>query len=103
MRKRGFQFWRSANVSSLDLAGVADRLATREVSAEARLLIQDKLRRVWEIVDSLSQRQRAVFLLRFVEEMEIAEISEATGLKSNTVKSHLHRALAAVRAGMKEA
>lgn len=102
MRKRGLQFWRSANVSSLDIAGVADRLAAREVSAEARLLIRDKLRRVWKIVESLSQRQRAVFLLRFVEEMDISEISEATGLKSNTVKSHLHRALASVRAGMNE-
>ena len=103
LRKRGLQFWRSANVSSLDIAGVADRLAAREVSAEARLLMRDKLGRVWKLVDSLSQRQRAVFLLRFVEEMDISEISQITGLKSNTVKSHLHRALASVRAGMKEA
>jgi RNA polymerase sigma-70 factor, ECF subfamily len=102
MRKRGLQFWRSANVFSLDVAGVADRLAAREVSAETRLLLRDKLRRVWKVVDSLSQRQRAVFLLRFVEEMDISEISEATGLNPNTVKSHLHRALAAVRAGTNE-
>ncbi len=102
LRRRGFQFWRSASVSSIDVAAVGDRLASREISAEARLLLQAKLGQVWKIVDSLSLKQRTVFLLRYVEEMEVAEIAEATGLNSNTVKSHLHRALAAIRAGMNE-
>jgi DNA-directed RNA polymerase specialized sigma24 family protein len=32
-----------------------------------------------------------------VEEMNLDEIAEATGLSAGTVKSHLHRALTAVR------
>jgi DNA-directed RNA polymerase specialized sigma24 family protein len=35
-----------------------------------------------------------------VEEMELSEIATAMGLHVGTVKSHLHRALAAVRKGM---
>ena len=36
--------------------------------------------------------------MRFVEEMEIAEIAAATHMPLNTVKTHLHRALKSVRA-----
>ncbi len=45
----------------------------------------------------LSERQRTVFLLRFVEDMDILEIVAATGLKEGTVKVHVFRALQAVR------
>jgi RNA polymerase sigma-70 factor (ECF subfamily) len=51
-------------------------------------------------VENLPGKQRSVFLLRFVEEMELPEIATAMGLHVGTVKSHLHRALAAVRKAM---
>ena len=46
----------------------------------------------------LSERQRTVFLLRYVEELELSEIAQTTGLSEGTVKAHLSRALARVRA-----
>jgi RNA polymerase sigma-70 factor (ECF subfamily) len=52
---------------------------------------------VWETVNGLSARQRDIFLLRFVEEMELTDIAEVTGLPLSTVKTHLYRALASVR------
>jgi RNA polymerase sigma-70 factor (ECF subfamily) len=48
-------------------------------------------------VAGLSPRQRTVFLLRFLEEMEIPEIATVTGLPLGTVKSHLYRALNVIR------
>jgi RNA polymerase sigma-70 factor (ECF subfamily) len=51
-------------------------------------------------VERLSARQKTVFLLRYVEEMEIQEIARATGLSDGTVKAHLSRALGRVRAEM---
>jgi RNA polymerase sigma-70 factor (ECF subfamily) len=48
-------------------------------------------------VNGLSSRQRSIFLLRFLEEMEIPEIASVTGLPLGTVKSHLYRALAIIR------
>jgi RNA polymerase sigma-70 factor (ECF subfamily) len=45
----------------------------------------------------LSGQQRTVFLLRFVEELELSEIAETTGMNTSTVKSHLYRALRIVR------
>jgi len=53
-------------------------------------------------VEDLSERQRTVFLLRFVEEQELSEIARATGLNEGTVKAHLSRALAKVRAKLEE-
>ena len=46
---------------------------------------------------------RDVFLLRFVEELELPEIAEAMQLNLNTVKSHLYRALNAVKQQVGEA
>jgi RNA polymerase sigma-70 factor (ECF subfamily) len=63
-------------------------------------VVREELLKVWDAVATLPGKQRSVFLLRFVEEMELSEIATAMGLHVGTVKSHLHRALAAVRKGM---
>jgi DNA-directed RNA polymerase specialized sigma24 family protein len=71
--------------------------STRDVDL-AETLTQDcflKAHRHWE---GLRERQRTVFLLRYVDEMEISEIGRAAGLNEGTVKAHLSRALARVRA-----
>jgi RNA polymerase sigma-70 factor, ECF subfamily len=99
-RKRSFQFWRDANLAPVDLPEIANRLVANSASPEGALLAREKLARVWQIVDSLSAKQKSVFLLRFVEEMDIGEIALATGMGSNTIKSHLHRALSTIRQRM---
>jgi RNA polymerase sigma factor (sigma-70 family) len=50
----------------------------------------------------LSGKQRTVFLLRFVEDMDLLEIAAVTGMREGTVKTHLFRALKSVRAALKE-
>jgi RNA polymerase sigma-70 factor (ECF subfamily) len=93
-----FRFWKRVSASAVDVADVAAFIPTHERSAEAQLIAQQQVAGIWETVASLSARQRSVFLLRFLEEMEIPEIATATGLPLGTVKSHLYRALAVVRA-----
>ena len=66
------------------------------------MLRREKLRRVWATVDGLPGKQRTVFLLRFMEEMQVSEIAEATGLNLSTVKSLLYRALRTVRVAMEK-
>ena len=68
-----------------------------DCSAEEHLIAQQQVAEIWQTVNSLSSRQRTIFLLRFMEEMEIPEIAEVTGLPLGTVKSHLYRALAIIR------
>jgi RNA polymerase sigma-70 factor, ECF subfamily len=99
-RSRKFQFWKAANATAVEAGDIADRLRSPGLSPEDFLLIRQELREVWDAVATLPGKQRSVFLLRFVEEMELPEIATAMGLHVGTVKSHLHRALAAVRKAM---
>lgn len=75
-----------------------DPLASPERTAVARA----ELAEVWSTVASLSSQQRAVFVLRFVEDMSLEEIAAATSLRPGTVKSHLFRATDAIRKRMEE-
>jgi RNA polymerase sigma-70 factor, ECF subfamily len=99
-RSRKFQFWKAAGSTAAEVGAVADRLRSPGLSPETSLMVREELRGVWDAVENLPGKQRSVFLLRFVEEMELPEIATAMGLHVGTVKSHLHRALAAVRKAM---
>jgi len=96
-RTNGFRFWRQVRSSAVDLCAMENRLACRRQTVEAEMLTREKLRHIWAAVDELPAKQRTVFMLRFVEEMNLSEIAETTGLHLGTVKSHLYRALRAVR------
>ena len=99
-RNRRMQFWRQTRTNSVDLDEASEWLPSGERSAEQKLLAKEQVKRVWQSVKGLSERQRTVFLLRFVEEQELSEIALATGLSEGTVKAHLSRALTRVRAEM---
>ena len=88
-----FRFWRQLSTSAVDVADVAASLPNREVSPESQLIAQQQVALIWETVAGLTDRQRTIFLLRFLEEMEIPEIATVTGLPLGTVKSQLYRAL----------
>jgi RNA polymerase sigma-70 factor (ECF subfamily) len=46
---------------------------------------------------SLPEAQREVVLMRFVDDMSLAEIAAALGIPEGTVKSRLHNAIAALK------
>jgi RNA polymerase sigma-70 factor (ECF subfamily) len=97
-RNRRMQFWRHTRTNALDLDDAGEWLPSGESSAERKMLVHERVGEVWKAVESLSERQRTVFLLRSVEEQELSEIARSTGLSEGTVKAHLSRALARVRA-----
>ena len=96
-RSKQFQFWKRAQTSAVDVSEVTEFLKHPGSSAESGVLAREQLKAVWAAVEKLSKMQREVFLLRFVEEMELREIAELMGMKESTVKSHLYRALNSVR------
>ena len=65
--------------------------------ADRALLAREQLQQTMEAVRTLSPQQQTAFHLRFLEEMSIEEISAAMGIESGTVKSHLSRAVSALR------
>ena len=54
-------------------------------------------RRLRKLIQELPDLQRAVVTLRYQEDLDPSEICRIVGLPVNTVKSHLHRALQALR------
>ncbi|MGO9438555.1 MAG: RNA polymerase sigma factor [Terracidiphilus sp.] len=97
-RNRRMQFWRQTRTNAVDLDEASEWLPSGESSQEQKLLARERVGQVWSAVEGLSERQRTVFLLRYVEELELSEIARTTGLSEGTVKAHLSRALARVRA-----
>ena len=92
------RFWRRSLQSDADVADLGSAIPDRQQSPEALALIQEQVQAIWTAAASLPARQRTVFLLRFVEDMDLLEIAEVTGMKEGTVKTHLFRALQSVRA-----
>jgi RNA polymerase sigma factor (sigma-70 family) len=82
--------------SALDPALIGDLLPDRKISPEARALVNEQVQAVWDATEGLADRQRTVFLLRFMEDMTIAEIAAAAGLTENAVNVHLFRAVRGV-------
>jgi RNA polymerase sigma-70 factor (ECF subfamily) len=97
-RNRRLQFWRRAPADSADRETVWNCIRNGEIDAERRILVKEQVDAVWSATARLPERQRTVFLLRYLEEMALIEIAAVTGLKEGTVKVHLFRALRSVRA-----
>ena len=95
-RSRRIQFWKrvQATVDSPDLGAF---VPCQSMSPEAAALAREQMDAVWAVSAKLSDRQRTVFLLRFVEDMELLEICAATGLSESAVKVHLYRAVHKIR------
>jgi RNA polymerase sigma-70 factor, ECF subfamily len=92
------KFWRRSLQADADVADLGSAIPDRQQSPETLALMQEQVRAIWSAAASLPARQRTVFLLRFVEDMDLLEIAEVTGMKEGTVKAHLFRALQSVRA-----
>lgn len=73
-----------------------DRSASDQVVDHAAGVVQrDAIRRA---LAKLSRQQRAVVVLRYVEDLSVAQTADALGCSQNTVKVQASRALAVLRA-----
>ena len=97
-RLQKFRFWRQARATAIDVTDAATFLPSNESGPESRILAKEQAGHVQAALQYLSPNQRTIFLMRFAEEMELAEIAAALKMPINTVKTHLHRALKSVRA-----
>jgi len=97
-RTETFRFWKRAAVEAVSADDLAAQLRHPAQSTENAMIAKERLAEVWSKIQLLSARQRTIFLLRYVDELELSEIATATGLPLATVKSHLYRALDSLRA-----
>lgn len=92
-----FRFWRSAQSAAIEVNELSHYLPSGESSPEAQYLARERVEMVRATLKELSEKQRSVFLMKFVEDLDISEIAEVTGMPAQTVKTHLYRAVAAIR------
>ncbi len=97
-RTNRFRFWKSVANTAVDATEFAGFLPDPNTSAESSLIAHEQVGLVWQTVATLTERQRTVFILRFVEELSLSDIAEITAMPMSTVKTHLYRGLAAIRA-----
>jgi RNA polymerase sigma-70 factor, ECF subfamily len=97
LRNRRIQFWKRTMSASVDAVAISEWLPDRDVSPETKAVVKEQVEAIWRATGRLSQRQRTVFLLRFVEDMDLLEIAAATGLTEGSVKVHLFRAVNSIR------
>ncbi len=96
-RTKRFQFWKRSQSTAVDVMEIAAVLSDRQTSAEKRLIAEEQTRKVAYFLETLSFNQRTIFVMRFQEEMGLAEIAKAMNMSLATAKTHLHRAVKAVR------
>jgi RNA polymerase sigma-70 factor (ECF subfamily) len=97
LRNRKIRFWKRVELTAVPAEAIGGFISDGAGTAESQAMLKEQVEAVWEAAGKLPERQRTVFLLRFVEDMELLEIGAATGMKEGTVKTHLFRALKAVR------
>jgi len=83
--------WRRSGRRESPVAEVRD--AT--VADPARAVVEQDA--VWRMCAGLPPQQRAAVVLRYYEDLEYAEIAAILGVAEPTARSHVHRALAALR------
>ncbi len=96
-RNRRFQFWKRARAAAVDLDSASRWLREAGLSPEEQASERQRVESIWASLTGLSESQRTVFLLHFLEEMDAAEIAMATGIARQAVKVHLFRAVRAIR------
>jgi RNA polymerase sigma-70 factor (ECF subfamily) len=75
---------------------LVETLVAREPSPDEVTIARSEWGMVVELLAELTDDQRDVILLRFIEEMSLAEVAEALDKSVGAVKALQHRALAAL-------
>jgi len=96
LRSRSWKLWRRRPAQE-DESVILANAPEVSPSAESRAFATQISGRLQAAIGELSERQRAVFLLRHFEDRKLDEIAEILGLDVGTVKAHMARAVAKLR------
>ncbi len=96
-RRRLVFYFHQASLASEEETGPHELTAHPDPSPERRAMSREIRDRLSTAMESLSPRQRTIFVLKHLEELSIPEIAGITGLDSGTIKSHLFRASRKIR------
>jgi RNA polymerase sigma-70 factor (ECF subfamily) len=64
----------------------------KQISPEEELIQNEKEAAIWNSLNQLDERHRIVVILRYFQELSIAEISQVLSVNEGTIHSRLHNA-----------
>src|SRR4051794_32250759 len=73
------------------------RLEDRHPSVDRRVALPPEVDETWAALDRIPERRRVALVLRFYEDLSVAEIAEVMDCRAGTVTSLIHRGLASMR------
>ena len=79
--------------TTIELEAAAQATAENHNNPANAMMLKEFQLEFRQLTDSLSQREREVFMLRFVDQLGIREIAGVLKKSESTVKTHLYRAL----------
>jgi RNA polymerase sigma-70 factor (ECF subfamily) len=96
LRSRTWKFWRRRPGPEAEAALLAATADARPTAMD-QIRAQEISKRLAAALERLSDRQRAIFILRHYEDRKLEEIAGILGLELGTVKAHMARATARLR------
>ena len=87
-------------LENLDLSHLSD-LKEQSESTETALERSQAFHMIEKEIQALPARQREAFLMRYWEELDVAETASAMGCSEGSVKTHCSRAVAALSKALK--
>ncbi len=100
LRSRRWLFWQKK--ISYDDPKISQLTPACSPNQENALFAGEIARRLEKALETLSIRQRAVFLLRHEEDYGLEEIGDILGIDTGTVKAHMARAIKKLRLELRD-
>ncbi len=94
-KRRLVDYWRRQRRATT----LVERLTPRQQTSEAPIHVNPDL---WAAVDSLAPNQRAVLVLRYVDDWSVAEIAEGLDMTYRAAESLLARARRSLRVALEK-
>jgi RNA polymerase sigma factor (sigma-70 family) len=92
-----YPYLRSAVVNRTRSWGRRLQLERRHATARADATVDLQADELWDALATVNERQRAAIVLRFYEDLPDEEIATLLGCRPATVRTAIHRGLAALR------
>jgi RNA polymerase sigma-70 factor (ECF subfamily) len=101
LRSQRWQFWRKRPKPE-DEKLILEMSASGSPNAEDQMFAREIQVKLAKALQRLSERQRAVFMLRHYEDRSLDQIADILQLDVGTVKAHMSRAIAKLRVELEE-